>query len=324
MLRDQRLLLTGGTGFVGKWLLGSFLHASRTLGLGAKLLVLSRHVKAFQAMHPEISHAPEIEWLQGDVRDFKLSAEQRCAFAIHGATDVSNNMPAQQTFDTCIRGTANVLAQAGAKRLLFLSSGAVYGRPQPGLARIPEDWLVAPDCLAPSSAYGEGKRAGELLCAMAAAEQGMSIPIARGFAFVGPHLPLDKHFAIGNFIAAALRGETLHIQGDGTPRRSYLYAADLALWLWTLLFHGQSGRAYNVGGEESLSIDQLAKRVAGLVGTASTVQLAQQPNPAAPVQCYVPELQRASTELGLRARIGLDEAIQRTANWARKCDRRLS
>ena len=313
-LRGQRLLLTGGTGFIGKWLLASFLHANRSLGLDARAVVLSRDLRAFQARHPELQDAADIEWLQGDVRDFHLA--EPCGWALHAATDVVATQPPSALFDTCVRGTANVLAQVkDGGRLLLLSSGAVYGHTPPTLERIPEDHPGAPDPLLPASAYGEGKRAAELLCAMAAAERGLHAPIARCFAFVGAHLPLDKHFAIGNFIGAALRKEPLQIGGDGTPLRSYLDAADLARWLWVLLFDGTSARAYNVGGDEAVSIEQLAHRVVAALGSGSEVRVAQQPTPGASVQKYLPDLARTAGELGLRVEIGLDEAIRRTARW---------
>ncbi|MEJ6004416.1 NAD(P)-dependent oxidoreductase [Paucibacter sp. AS339] len=320
-LRGQRLLLTGGTGFIGKWLLGSFLWANRTLALNARVLVLSRDVASFRVQHPELAAAPEIEWLQGDVRSFTLAPGQSCAWAIHAATDVALNPKPAEVLDVCVLGTQNLLMQArqsGVGRLLLLSSGAVYGRQPSAVERLSEDFSGAPDCLTPSSAYGEGKRVSELLCAMAAAETGMEIPVARCFAFVGPHLPLDRQFAIGNFIGAALRGEDLLIQGDGTPLRSYLYAADLALWLWKLLFRGKSSRAYNVGGHESVSIAQLAQRVTAALGAVSAVKIARQPQSGVPAQAYLPDLQRIESELSLRVRIDLDEAIQRTARWAQK------
>ena len=313
-LHGQRLLLTGGTGFIGKWLLGSFLHANRKLGLDANVVVLSRDTAGFQAKHPELAEAREIEWLQGDVRDFELQAP--CPYAIHAATDVVATAAAGTVFDTCARGTSNVLAHVqDGGRILLLSSGAVYGRTPSTLERIPEDYVGAPDPLLTASAYGEGKRASELLCAMAAAERGVKTPIARCFAFVGAHLPLDKHFAIGNFIGAALSNKPLIISGDGTPLRSYLDAADLVRWLWVLLFEGQSARAYNVGGAEALSIEQLAHRVVAALGSKGAVQVAQQAKPGAPIQKYLPNLSRAEQELGLRCEIGLDEAIRRTARW---------
>jgi len=206
---------------------------------------------------------------------------------------------------------------AAPRRVLLLSSGGIYGRTPPEVPVIPEEWSGAPDPLTPASAYGEGKRVSEMLCAIAAAERpGFEVSIARCFAFVGPHLPLDKHFAIGNFIDAAMRGEDICIQGDGTPLRSYLYAADLAHWLWVMLFDAPSGRAYNVGGAERLSIGELAHRVNRVLGGSGEVRIAQTPRPGAAPQAYVPSVDRIAAELGLVPAVGLDDAILRTARWA--------
>ena len=142
--------------------------------------------------------------------------------------------------------------------------------------------------------------------------------IARCFAFVGPLLPLDAHFAAGNFVRDALCGDEIHVEGDGTPYRSYQYPADLAAWLWVLLTRGESCRAYNVGSEESVSIRQLAGAVAGAaraIGHAPSVTVTRQPNPAAPPARYVPSTARAREELGLASWITLDEALMRTLAW---------
>jgi len=320
-LRGQRLLLTGGTGFIGKWLLATFLHANRRLNLSAKVDVLSRRPEAFLNEFPELRDAPEVTWLTGDVRDFELEAAYGCSYAIHAATDVVATSLPNEILDTCAAGTQRVLSALGkdgmATRMVLLSSGAVYGRTPPEVSAISEEWQGAPDPLAPSSAYGEGKRVSELLCAMAAnARPELEVSIARCFAFVGPHLPLDKHFAIGNFIGAAMNGQDIRIQGDGTPLRSYLYAADLAHWLWVLLFAAKSGRAYNVGGSEALSIGDLAHRVNRVLNGSGDVLIAQSPCPGVPPQAYVPSVDRITTELALTPSVGLDDAILRTARWA--------
>jgi dTDP-glucose 4,6-dehydratase len=320
-LRGQRLLLTGGTGFIGKWLLATFLHANSRLGLGARVVALSRRPEAFLDEFPALRNHPDIVWLQGDVRDLSAEAAGACGYAIHAATDVAAASTPSEILDTCTEGTRRVLdvlsPGTDPRRLLLLSSGAVYGRTPPELGAIPETWSGAPDPLQPSSAYGEGKRASELLCAMAAAARpGLEVSVARCFAFVGPYLPLDKHFAIGNFIGAAMRGEDIHIQGDGTPLRSYLYAADLAHWLWVMLFDAPSLRAYNVGGADSFSIGELAERVNRVLGGAGTVRIAKAPQAGAAPQAYIPSTERIASELGLVPSIGLDEAISRTARWA--------
>ncbi len=320
-LREQRLLFTGGTGFIGKWLLASFLHANRKLGLSANVVVLSRRPDTFIEKFPELRSAGDVTWLCGDIRDLAPSAVGDCSFAIHAATDVVAQSTPAEILDTCIGGTSRVLASmvrgTSARRVLLLSSGAVYGRTPPEISVIPEEWSGAPDTLTPVSAYGEGKRISEMLCAIAASERtGLEVAIARCFAFVGPHLPLDRHFAIGNFIGAAMRGDDIYIQGDGTPVRSYLYAADLAHWLWVMLFDAPNGRAYNVGGAESLSIGDLAQRVNLLLGGKGGVKIAKEPLTAAAPQIYVPSVERIAVELGLVPSIRLDEAILRTARWA--------
>lgn len=319
-LRNQRLLLTGGTGFMGKWLLATFLDANRRLNLSAHAVVLSRQPKKFLEQFPELQNADDITWLSGDVRDLPTDAADGCNFVIHAATDVVATSTPSEILDSCTFGTRRVLdslaSGRGSRRVLLLSSGAVYGRIPSEISLITEDWIGAPDPLIPFSAYGEGKRISELLCAIAASTQlGLEVSIARCFAFVGPHLPFDKHFAIGNFIQAAMRGEDIIIQGDGTPLRSYLYAADLSYWLWVMLFDAPSNRAYNVGGTEVVSIGELAHRVNRILGGTGMVRIAKIPSELPP-QVYLPAVDRIAVELGLVPSVDLDEAIIRTARWA--------
>jgi dTDP-glucose 4,6-dehydratase len=206
-------------------------------------------------------------------------------------------------FETIVCGTRRVLdfaAAAGARRLLLLSSGAVCG------AWDPSD---------PRAVYANGKREAERLCGEYARQHGIACPIARGFAFVGPYLPLDLHFAIGNFIRDCLERRPIEIRGDGTPLRSYLYAADMAAWLWTILVRGQSGVPYDVGSERAISIGELAETVARALESPVPVRIAQAPRTGEPAERYVPETARARAELGLQECISLEDGIRRTAEW---------
>ena len=165
------------------------------------------------------------------------------------------------------------------------------------------------------SAYGQSKRACEFQCAMYARQYGFQAPIARCFAFAGPHLPRDLNFAIGNFVRDALKGGPIRIAGDGTPRRSYLYAADLAVWLWTILFRGESCRIYNVGSDVDLSIADLAEKISAIVAPRAEIAIAKHAVPGAPPTRYVPSVERARKELALEISVPLDEAIRRMAAW---------
>jgi dTDP-glucose 4,6-dehydratase len=183
---------------------------------------------------------------------------------------------------------------------------------------MPENYRGGPDTLAVGSAYGEGKRASEWLCAAAAAEHGFALAVARIYAVVGPYLSFDKHFAIGNFIADAVAGRCVEIRGDGTNSRSYLHLADMTGWLWIILMNGRPSVAYNVGSSEGISIGDLARRVNTVLGSDAGVEIKGIPIPGKPPELYVPDATRAFEDLGLRAHITLDDAIRRTADWYRK------
>jgi len=313
-LAGQSIFMTGGTGFVGKWLLATLLDANERLDLDCRITVLSRDPGVFLRSWPSL--AGRLNWVEGDVRNFPID-KQHFDVIVHAATDVVSQGSPLDVFSTCLDGTRRVLElarQCEASRLLLVSSGAIYGPLPVGMTHVPETHLGGPDPLLPSSAYGEGKRVSEWLCSNASTE-GLEVKIARVFALVGPHLPLDKHFAIGNFLRSAMAGEQIVIQGDGTAYRSYLYTADMAAWLWAVLIKGQTGRAYNVGAEGSISIYELAERISDRLNCRTGIIALQNIQPGLGSAYYVPETIRAHHELGLPEEMGLDEAIARTVRW---------
>jgi nucleoside-diphosphate-sugar epimerase len=318
-LKAQRIFITGGTGFFGCWLLESFLWANDKLDLASSATVLTRNADAFRRKAPHLALHPAICLHTGDVRNFTFP-DGEFAYVIHAATEASVRLIADDPllmFDTIVQGTQHTLdfaRQCKARSFLLTSSGAVYGK-QPGdMTHMPEDYSGAPDPTLPGSCYGEGKRAAELLCSLYCHHYGLNCKIARCFAFVGPYFPLDAHFAIGNFLRDALTGGPIHVNGDGTPYRSYLYATDLVMWLWTILMHGKACRPYNVGSESATTILGLAGTVADTFPGVN-VQVAKQAAPGSQAERYVPSTLRARTELGLRQSINLAEAIERTILW---------
>jgi nucleoside-diphosphate-sugar epimerase len=320
-LRGAHLFITGGTGFIGTWLLEALALANERMGLNARLTVLTRNPEAFTRRMPRLSASNGTVLMRGDV--CTLVAAASYDIVIHAATpgpaDLKHDQP-RVMIDTVVLGTQRVMevaARSGAIPVLLASSGAVYGAQPPELPRMPESFGGAPDPLDAGRAYHECKRVAELECALYARSFGIRPKIARLFAFVGPYLPLDRHFAIGNFIGDALRGGPIEVRGDGTTVRSYLYASELAIWLLAILVRGEPLRAYNVGSELAVDISSLARSGAACTEPPLGVRIMQLPKPGNAVDRYVPDTSRARSELRLEQRIGLADGIARTLQFYR-------
>ena len=316
-LRGARIFITGGTGFFGKWLLEVLGEADRAFNLGVEAVVLSRDPSGFLNAMPHLRDAHWLSLQQGDIASF-VFPHGAFTHILHGAAsaDASANFADPPSMRrTIIEGTRRVMVFAGrqrAPRLLFLSSGAVYG-PQPAnLTHLSEDHPLPPDTDDPTQIYAQSKRDAERF--LETSHGPASLCIARCFAFAGPHLPIDRHFAFGNFIQDALMGRPIRIHGDGTPRRSYLYASELAAWLWTLMLRGES-TTYNVGSDQDVSIQELAEAVGKEASVP--VHIAKAPIQGREPPRYVPEIARARTNLGLAPKISLQESIRRSLAWHR-------
>jgi dTDP-glucose 4,6-dehydratase len=257
-----------------------------------------------------------IEWHAGDVRNFEFP-DGPFSHVLHLATESGPRLSPEASFLTAVHGTERVLdfaADRGVRRLLLTSSGAVYGRQPRTTERMTEEegGSLFPEDVA--AGYAQGKRAAEYLCVAAGRRTSIATTIARCYAFAGPLLPLDANFAVGNFVRDALFGDVIDVKGDGRATRSYMYASDLAVWLWTILLRGESGRPYNVGSENAVTVRDLAHAVAEVVGRRTPVRIAARAT-GDDVNRYVPSTARARDELGLRSTVELDEAIRRMAAW---------
>src|SRR3990172_7462635 len=238
--RGARLFVTGGTGFIGGWLLEVVLHANEVLGSGIEIVALTRDPGRATAPSPHAFGAPAVKLIAGDGPSFDMNLGDIDLY-IHAATDAADSAGTAnelRVFDVAVTGTRRVLdlaAASGVSRVLVISSGAVYGKQPSSLTRIPEEFPGAPGTLDANTAYAQGKRAAEWLGCAHARMSGIAVTIARIFALVGANLPLDGPFAVGNFIRDALGGEAIEIRGDGRAIRSYLYAADACVWLLHIL-----------------------------------------------------------------------------------------
>jgi dTDP-glucose 4,6-dehydratase len=320
--RDARVFITGVTGFVGSWLLETLLHAENTLHLGIKATVLVRDKSAFVERLPHLAASPLVRVHVGDVRivDPPTHAFTHFVHCASAATPRMNAEKPDEVLDIIENGSERMIEEAMSGkdvRFLQVSSGSVYG-PQPdSLERIAESHPGTASSADPAQRFGAAKRKAEMLGA-AAVKKGVGFVAARMFALVGPRLPLDGQFAIGNFFADALAGRTVDLNSDGTAVRSWMHAADMAAWSWTLLARGRAGVGYNVGSEEAYSLWDAAHKVAQLPTPPVAVTRAKEPVAGVPAQRYVPSVAMARDELGLEPWIPLDDALARTWSWLKQ------
>lgn len=316
-IAGARLFITGGSGFWGVWLLEAVAGANDALGVAVTASILSRQPARVAATIPRLFARSEFDWLTGDSAAFAFP-KGRHDYVFHFATPSAGELGAGDAALAMrtLAGTQRVLKFArhcGARRLLLASSGAVYGHLPEDACDLVEDCRYAPNPVVVASAYGETKRMSELLCTLTPQ---LECVIARGFAFVGPHLPLTDKFAVGSFLSDALAGGPIRVRSDGRPLRGYLYAADLVIWLLTILLRGRANRPYNVGSDDAVSLAELASEVAKAAGGVA-LEVALPPG-SGPAGSYLPDLGRARGELGLRVWISRQDAIARTLAWARQ------
>ena len=308
----MNLFVTGGTGFFGKALLR---HWKSTGSSSNKIFILSRNPESFIKKYADLIAELNIEFIQGDILGASaIKLNENIDYVIHAATDSTTGpfLRRLEVFSQIAKGTEEVLKFAvnhHCNRFLLTSSGAVYGPQLQGMEKIPESYIGSPDPLDPNSAYGLGKKAAEHLCALYSEQHGLDYVIARCFAFVGEDLPLDVHFAIGNFIQDAMFNDNIYINGDGMTLRSYMDQRDLSNWLINLLFNGRCGQAYNVGSDKKISIEELAFTVQKIISPNKNVIKQTASSQTKTRNTYIPDINKAYTELNLSCRYDLEESI---------------
>ena len=301
-LKGKRIFFTGSTGLLGKWLLEVLRETEATL------VLLTRNPESFCRNFPAVNSMP-VTFVSGDVRDF-VFPEGYFDYCIHAATPVlsGNQWPSSsQLSSIIIDGTKRVLEfaeSAGLQRLVYVSSGAVYGHQPSDSERLNETFPCNP-----FTPYGKGKLIAEELCL----ESKIDCIVGRCFAFVGPHMPYDAHFAIGNFIGNCLRGEPILIKGDGTAIRSYMYGSDLAEWLLIMLLSDLKNEIFNIGSDHAISIYDLAYFVRKTLSRKNPIVFARKKtNSIKNSSRYIPSIDKARGKLDLKLKVELKDSILKT------------
>jgi nucleoside-diphosphate-sugar epimerase len=260
-----------------------------------EIVVPTRRLTADHVQTAIAIGCPNVSWVEGDFLNGALDFGH-IDMIVHAATPASAQLNAENPAEMLrinVEAMESVLRYASDnKPLLFTSSGAVYGTQPQSVSHIAEGNVEPNPPSGQLNAYAQGKQIAERMCREAGSSGQCSPIIARLFAFGGEYLPRDTHFAIGNFIQNALDRQPIAIQGDGQARRSYLYGADMATWLWSALAHGETASPFHIGSEDSVSILELAQTVATvsseLLNYVPEITVAKTIDPSEPIHQYVP------------------------------------
>ena len=309
--RMSSLLLLGGSGFVG-----TAICSNPAVETFTKVTSASRYAHYKHENDDRFSFVDNVSW---DIRE-KAELPPNFDVIIHAATPASstlNDDDPKEMFEIIVQGMKNVIEFASRNSnpptVLFTSSGAVYGEVDSSIDFIPEDLHEAVNPIHSSSGYAEGKRVAEYLLGVASSQGICKGLIARMFAFSGVDLPMDRHFAIGNFVRDAVSTRTIRVRSDGSSIRSYMDQRDMAQWLFRILDFGQTKTIYHVGSERSISILDLAHLIARRTETVLqheiSVEVQGLKSSIDGVSRYVPSTLATRQALGLNETVSLEESI---------------
>jgi dTDP-glucose 4,6-dehydratase len=321
-LQGKVILITGGTGFLGTWLTEVAATLNDEHKFGLRIILLSTSARSFAARVPHLGNRDDVTLIQTDTANV-TDLPSDVTHIIHAAASPDSSQHASfplRLIRTVVTGTQMVLDAAtrlsSLSKVLNVSSGQVYGPIAPDAEPVDEHNFRGFDSASVGNTYAEAKRMGEQLAATYRSQDRLPVVNTRPFAFLGPYQRLDRPWAINNFIYDALHGGPIRIHGDGQTVRSYMYGADAAWWLLTMLARGEVGVSYNLGSNHAVNLSEVAHMVAAMQPNRPDVVTGLL-GEGVPRSSFVPAIGLAQNQLGLQIATSLEEALRRTLKWNR-------
>jgi len=334
-IAGRRLLITGGAGFLGHYLVQSALYWNRTRsGPAIDVTVYDSYIRGLPDWLKQLQSNPHLHLQQHDLAKPLPPSMGEFEYIIHAASIASPTYYRKDpigTMDANVNGLRNLLDYARARKaaarpfegFLFYSSSEIYGDPSPDSIPTPETYRGLVSCTGPRACYDEAKRYGETLCVNFAQQAGVPVKSARPFNNYGPGLKITDRRVLPDFARDVLNGRDIVLLSDGSPKRTFCYVADAICGYYKILVKGRPGEAYNVGVETpEISMLELAEMVVSLgrelfgyhgsvIRQASSDKdyLLDNPNRRCPI------IAKARQELGYNPQIQVNEGLRRSLLW---------
>lgn len=334
-LSGKRLLIIGGAGFLGYYLVQAVLHWNKVSGAApVDLIVYDNYARGVPEWLSALEDNPHLTLKKHDVIDPLPVDLGHVDYLIHAASIASPTfyrLHPLATMDANVDGLRRLLdyardeANAGRplEGFLFYSTSEIYGDPDPASIPTPETYRGNVSCTGPRACYDESKRYGETLSVTFAHAHNVPVKIARPFNNYGPGLKITDRRVLPDFARDVLNGRDIVMLSDGAPTRTFCYIADAIVGYYKILIRGRAGEPYNIGIETpEISMATLADMVVSQARelfdysgkvvfqeSADTEYLTDNPNRRSPI------IEKARTELGYDPKIGVDEGLKRALLW---------
>jgi UDP-glucuronate decarboxylase len=335
-LSGRSVLIAGGAGFLGYYLVQGALHWNRTHCAQSpiQVIVLDNFIRGVPGWLMALERDPNLRLLKHDITQTLPAAVGDVEYLIHAASIASPTYYRKfpiETMDANVNGLRFLLNYSLAQKqkgkpvegVLYYSSSEIYGDPSGDNIPTPESYRGFVSCTGPRACYDESKRYGETLCVNFARQYGLPIKVARPFNNYGPGLKITDGRVIPDFARNILHDEDIVMFSDGSARRTFCYVADAVAGYYKILVRGGSGEAYNIGVETpEISMAELADRIAalgrelfGYTGKVVRQQsvdkdyLVDNPSRRCPI------ITKARTELGYDPQVTIEEGLRRSLIW---------
>ncbi|WP_171032777.1 NAD-dependent epimerase/dehydratase family protein [Fodinibius saliphilus] len=335
-LAGKNILITGGAGFLGYYLIQSLLKWNEKVAQKEKIniIIYDNYIRGIPEWLQQVKHDDYLGLVKHDVRNPLPDSVIDFHYIIHAASIASPiyyRKHPLETMDANVNGLRYLLEYTRNRKktatpvegFLFFSTSEVYGDPHPDYIPTPETYRGNVSCTGPRACYDESKRYGETLCVTFAQEFDLPISIARPFNNYGPGLKITDRRVIPDFMRDVLSGKNIVMHSDGSPSRTFCYIADAITGYFKILVNGKPGDSYNIGvSEPEITMTELAERIITIardhINYHGEVQhipsndedyLVDNPNRRCPV------ISKAENELGYSPSIGLEEGLIRNLLW---------